>query len=319
MKSLLTLADGTGRPDLQGELQHATDLAACQQAAATRKAYDRDFKAFVVWCCARRVRALPASPEIVAAFLAYESKRGTKASTIGRICASIRNAHRAADVPTPTDTHKVKATMRGIRRVASASPRQKAPITAQLLIAMTAAAERGLVASRNRALLLLGFAGAFRRSELIGLDVADILESADGLRVTIHRSKTDQEGRGATIAIPRGTIACPIMALNEWLRGARIASGPIFRPINRHGRVQPRRLSEQTVATIVKNGVARLGLDPSRFSGHSLRAGFVTSAAARGASLFKLMDVTRHRKVESLRGYVRDAELFEDHAGAGLL
>jgi integrase len=184
---------------------------------------------------------------------------------------------------------------------------------------MAMAGDGGLMAKRDRALLLLGFAGAFRRSELVALDVADLAEAAEGLRVTIRCSKTDQQGQGATIAIPRGTIACPVRAVREWLAAAGIAAGPVFRPVNRHGRVQQRRLSDQTVATIVKNAAARLGLDASCFSGHSLRAGFVTSAAARGASLFKLMDVTRHKKVESLRGYVRDAELFTDNAGTGLL
>jgi hypothetical protein len=111
-------------------------------------------------------------------------------------------------------------------------------------------------------------------------------------------------------------MACPVRALHEWLEAARIVAGTVFRPINRHRQIQPRRLSDQTVATIVKNQVTRLGLDPSRYSGHSLRAGFATSAAAQGASLFKLMDVTRHKKVDSLRDYVRDAELFKDHAGA---
>jgi Phage integrase family len=138
------------------------------------------------------------------------------------------------------------------------------------------------------------------------------------MKVTIRRSKTDQEGAGQIIAILYGKIACPIAALKEWTTVAGIRSGAIFRNVNRHGRVGER-LTDQSVSDIVKEHAARLRLDPNQYAGHSLRAGFLTSAASRGASIFKLMDVSRHRSVDTLRGYVRDAELFKDHAGAGLL
>jgi integrase len=166
---------------------------------------------------------------------------------------------------------------------------------------------------------LLGFAGAFRRSELVALGVADIEETEAGLRVTIRHSKTDQEGQGVTIAIARGDVACPVKALREWLGAAGIETGSLFRPINKSGRVAQARLTDRSVANIVKAYAERAGFDASTFSGHSLRSGFLTSAAAKGASIFKMMDVSRHRSVETLRGYVRDAELFKDHAGAGLL
>ena len=172
---------------------------------------------------------------------------------------------------------------------------------------------------RDRALLLLGFSIAARRSELVALNVADIVENEHGLMVRIRRSKTDQEGRGATVAVPRGAIACPVKALQAWLDAAGITEGPIFRPVLRGGAVATTRLTDRSVANIVKVHAERLGLDPATFSGHSLRAGFATSAAARGANLFKIMDVTRHKSVDTLRGYVRDAELFRDHAGQGML
>ena len=165
---------------------------------------------------------------------------------------------------------------------------------------------------------MLGFAGAFRRSELVALNTDDIEETADGMKVTIRHSKTDQEGAGQTIAIPFGKIACAVGALKEWISAAGIQTGAIFRSVNRHGKVGER-LTDQSVADIVKQHAARLRLDPRQFAGHSLRAGFLTSAAAKGASIFKMMDVSRHRSVDTLRGYVRDAELFRDHAGAGLL
>jgi glutathione S-transferase len=166
---------------------------------------------------------------------------------------------------------------------------------------------------------LIGFGGALRRSELVALDVADIEETETGLLVKIRGSKTDQERAGATIAIARGDIACPAKALREWLKAAGIEAGPIFRPIDKGGTVRASRLSDRSVANIVKAYAKRAGFDASTFSGHSLRAGFITSAAGKGASIFKMMDVSRHKSVDTLRGYVRDAELFKDHAGTGLL
>jgi site-specific recombinase XerD len=184
---------------------------------------------------------------------------------------------------------------------------------------MVALAPEGLAGLRDQAILLLGFAGAFRRSELVALDVADIAETETGLLVTIRRSKADQEGEGVTIAIARGDISCPAKALREWLGAAGIETGPIFRPINKAGTVAAGRLTDRSVASIVKAYANLAGFDASLFSGHSLRSGFLTSAAAKGASIFKMMDVSRHKSVDTLRGYVRDAELFKDHAGAGLL
>jgi integrase len=168
-------------------------------------------------------------------------------------------------------------------------------------------------------LLLLGFAGAFRRSELVALDVADVEEMSEGLRVNIRGGKTDQERAGTTIAIVRGSVACPVAAVKEWLVAAGITEGAIFRRVNKGGNVLPDRLTAQSVSLIVKARAKRAGLDPRSFAGHSLRSGFLTSAARRGASVFKMMDISRHRSVDTLRGYVRDAELFRDHAGSGLL
>jgi integrase len=165
----------------------------------------------------------------------------------------------------------------------------------------------------------LGFAGAFRRSELVALDVEDLESCEAGLRVQICRSKTDQEGVGTTIAIVAGSVACPAKAVQVWLEAAGITSGPVFRSVAKGNRIGRRRLSDRAVANVVKAGADRVGLDASQFSGHSLRSGFLTSAARRGASIFKMMDVSRHKSMDTLRGYVRDADLFRDHAGAGLL
>jgi integrase len=137
--------------------------------------------------------------------------------------------------------------------------------------------------------------------------------------VHIRRSKTDQEGAGATIAIVGGSMACPVKAVRAWLESSALAAGPLFRSIGKGGRIGARRLSDRAVANVVKASANRVGLNAADFSGHSLRSGFLTSAAGRGASIFKMMDVSRHKSMDTLRGYVRDAELFRDHAGAELL
>jgi site-specific recombinase XerD len=321
MSTCLTVIE-TGqnlRAALGPDLTAAVDLAKAEKAPSTRKAYGTDFRLFKAWCEAKGVSALPASPETVAAFLASETGNAAKPSTLGRRVAAIRHAHKLAHVDTPTDSEAVKATLRGIRRTVGAAKVRKAPAVAVKVRAMVTLAPEGLAGLRDRALLLLGFAGAFRRSELVALDVADIAETETGLLVAILRSKTDQEGEGVTIAIARGDIACPAKALREWLDAAGIETGPIFRPINKAGTVAAERLTDRSVANIVKAYAGRAGFDASLFSGHSLRSGFLTSAAAKGASIFKMMDVSRHKSVDTLRGYVRDAELFKDHAGAGLL
>lgn len=313
----LTRSKPTALP--AANLDAAKTYARADKSEATRRAYAADFRAFCAWCGDRGVEALPAMAETVAAFLAYEADRGVRPSTIGRRVASIRYAHKLAGHEPPTNAEPVKATVRGIRRSVGAAPKRMAPATADKICAMAANMPDGMIGIRDRALLLLGFAGAFRRSELVALDAADIKEAEAGLRVCIRKSKTDQEGQGVTIGIVPGAVTCPVKAVKAWIEAAAITEGPLFRSIAKGERVSTLRLSDKSVGDIVKRHVSRIGLDPTMFGGHSLRAGFLTSAAAKGASVFKMMDVSRHKSVDALRGYVRDAELFRDHAGAGLL
>jgi integrase len=265
------------------------------------------------------LNALPAVPEAVAAFLASEHGAGKSASTIGRRVAAVRYAHKLAGHLPPTDDERVKATVRGIRRRVGTAPKRKAAATSERVIPMALGVGDDLKGLPDRALLLLGFAGAFRRSELVALNVEDIEETESGLRVTIRRSKTDQEGIGQTIAIVRGSVACPVAAVKAWREAAGITSGRLFRSVRKGGKALGGGLSAQAVANVVKAQARAVGLEPAQFAGHSLRSGFLTSAAKRGASIFKMMDVSRHRSVDTLRGYVRDADLFANHAGAGLL
>jgi len=321
MSQLPAVAETANLPaEIAPDLAAAVGYAKAEKSAATRRAYGTDFRLFQAWCDAKGVGALPASAETVAAYLAHGAGEGAKASTLGRRVAAIRYAHKLASLPTPTDSEKVKATLRGIRRTIGAAKVKKAPAVVDRLKAMVRGCSDTLAGKRDRALILLGFGGAFRRSELVALDVEHVTESEEGLRVFIGCSKTDQEAEGVTIAVARGSgEACPVAAIRDWLDASGIESGPIFRPINKSGVVGADRLTAQSVALVVKAHAERAGLDAKQFAGHSLRSGFLTSAAGKGASIFKMMDVSRHKSVDTLRGYVHDAELFKDHAGAGLL
>lgn len=290
------------------------------RADATRRAYQSDARLFTQFCNRLGVDALPATSGAVASFLVYEAERGTKASTIGRRCAAIRYAHRLAKLPDPTDDEDVRSTLKGIRNRIGTAANGKAPATAEVVTRMLVHVPAGLAGLRDRAILTLGFAGAFRRSELVALNVEDLRDDPEGLRVTIRRSKTDQEGAGQEIAVPHGRHLRPVEAVQEWLAAAAITTGPVFRPVSRSGRVRgEERLTDRSVAEIVKRYAIAAGLKPGEFSGHSLRAGFVTTAAERGAEMTRIMETTRHRDVRTVTGYVRRANLFRGHAGSSFL
>lgn len=197
---------------IEAELEAAVNLARAEKSEATRRAYCTDFRFFSEWCESKGVLALPALPETVAAYLAHSVSAGAKASTIARRLAAIGYAHKLAGHDSPTHAESVKATVRGIRRTIGTAPSRKAPLTAERARAMSAGMPESLIGLRDRALVLLGFAGAFRRSELVALNVCDIEESDHGLRIRISRSKTDQEGQGTTIAVVSGSVACPVEA-----------------------------------------------------------------------------------------------------------
>jgi site-specific recombinase XerD len=301
------------------EIDATMAYAEAEKAAATRAAYASDWRDFAAWCATRGATPLPAHVGIVLAYLSWLASTGRKASTIGRRAAAIGHRHMLAGHEPPTSQEGARAVLRGIRRTIGAAKAGKTPVTADILTAMLRLCPPTLAGARDRALLALGFAGAFRRSELVALEVADLTEAPDGLRVRIRRSKTDQEGEGAEIAIPRGYRLRPVEAVQAWLVAAEISDGPLFRPVLKGGRIQPEPLSAFSAAQIVKRYADRAGLDPAAYAGHSLRSGFLTSAAESGASILKMMEVSRHKSVDVLRGYVRRADLFREHAGAAFL
>lgn len=307
----------------------AAIVRAYQQASkadSTVRAYRSDVVVFQAWCVRFGFRSLPASPEAVAGFLAHEAEAGRSASTIGRRLAAIRYGHKLVKAADPTDDEDVRATMKGIRRRLRVAPTQKAAATVDVLQMLLARTPDTLTGKRDRALLALGFAGAFRRSELVALDVEDLREDPEGLRVTVRRSKVDQEGAGFVKAIPTGRYIQPVRLVREWLDAAGITAGPVFKPVSRSGNVrwldangEPARLTDRSVANILQAYCTAAGLDASAFGAHSLRAGFITSAAERGADLAQIMAQSGHRNADTVLGYVRRANLFKSHAGSGFL
>jgi integrase len=211
--------------------------------------------------------------------------------------------------------------MTGIRRRHGAAPQQKAPVIDEVLSALVATLDDELAGLRDRALLTLGWFGAFWRSELVALTVADVTNVREGLVVSVRRSKSDQEGRGAEKGIPYASTPamCAVRALAAWLAASGIAEGPLFRPIDQHGHVGAAALNDRSVALIVQLAAERAGIDPKSVGGHSLRAGFATTAAKKGKSLDAIMRQTLHRSEKVARSYIRHAKLFEDNAAVGLL
>ena len=288
------------------------------KAANTRRAYAADWRDFTTWCEVAGVPALPAAPETVTLYVTARAET-SKVSTIQRRLIAISQAHQARRLESPTKSILVRETMKGIRRVKGTAQTGKAPTLTADIRAMVAALPTSPIGMRDRALLLLGFAGAFRRSELVALDVADLQFNRQGVVVTLRRSKTDQEGQGRTIGIPHGAAAtCPVNALRSWLQLADIDDGPIFRPVNRHGHIAPARLSAGAVAEVVKRSARAAGLDPANYAGHSLRAGLATSAAAAGVSERAIMAQTGHRSVAIARRYIREGSLFRENAAAAV-
>lgn len=282
-------------------------------SAASKRAYRADLAHFLAWG-----GAMPATPSQVAQYLAEHAGRLSFA-TLKRRLAALTKAHRAAGFPVPTEAEEVRLTLRGIARAHGSAQRRAKPLTVAELLRITSAPATTRD-KRDHALLLVGFIGAFRRSELVAIDVEDLAFIDEGVIVTIRRSKTDQEGQGREVAIPHGRgTNCPVRALTAWLAAASIESGPVFRRVTRLGAVGTARLSSQAVPMILKERIARTGGDPAGVSGHSLRAGFVTSAAKAGASSWKIRQQTGHKSDAMLARYIRDAELFSDNPASRLL
>lgn len=313
------MATAVARPDnpatsTQSLSAPVRELLTNSIADSTKRAYQSDMAHYETWG-----GVIPSTPEMLAEYLAGLAATHT-AATINRRLASLAKAHRAIGSEDPTKAEIVKSTVRGIRRLIGTAQREAKPILKEDLFEMLAQMGDRPKDQRDKALLLIGFAGAFRRSELVGLDVADIEHVRQGVVITLRKSKTDQEGRGRKIGIPFGrTKWCPIKYLSDWLDHAGIEDGPIFRSIDRHGHVADQRLSSEAVSIIVKARAEAAGFDPDAYSGHSLRAGLATSAVIAGVSTLSIRRTTGHASDAMLARYVRVGDMFTDNASGAVL
>jgi len=283
-------------------------------AENTRRAYLSDLAHFESWG-----GSLPSSDITLAQYLASHAETLSVATLVRRL-TSISKAHEALGYTSPTSSALVRATLRGIKRSQGTAQRKATPLLKEDLISVLDAMGDTLRDVRDRALLLVGFAGAFRRSELVALNKSDIGRVRQGIIINLRRSKTDQTSNGRQVAIPRGrTRFCPVSALDAWLEQSGIRGSAVFRPVNRYGVLSDYRLSSEAVSLIVKHRIAAMGLDPAAYSGHSLRAGFATSAARVGVPTWRIRAQTGHASDAMLSKYIRDGRLFKDNAAGALL
>lgn len=290
------------RSGLQGNAQRTTKDGAPRNDG-------RKFPTFETFCAQRGYQLMPAAPEVVEAYLGTLAKMGAKVATIEQRRAAIGYVHEIAGHANPCKSPQVKEAMKGIRRKLGVMARPKDHLSPDELARVVAALPDTLRGKRDRALLLMGELGAFRRSELVALDVNDVTirRDSDGevMSVLVRQSKTDQEGEGlykTLPALPDKTI-CPITAYHAWLNAAGIRSGRVFRAIDRWEHVRAGGMDGQEVARIVKRAAAAAGLDARRFAGHSLRSGYVTAATLAGANDGDIMEQTGHRSSATLRRY----------------
>jgi integrase len=291
------------------------------KSGRTRVEYARDWAHFAAWCAERGLPFLPASPPVVARYVGTLGA-SLKIASIRRRVVAISQHHKERGFDSPTAHKLVREVVSGIARTHGSAQTRKAAITTDILGTLLKALDRQtLRGQRDRAILLLGFSGAFRRSELAALDLADLAFDDRGLVVTVRHSKTDQEGQGRQVGVPfvrSNAERCPVTAVREWLRVAESGEGAVFRtfalPRGRHDRferLQKTRMDGRDIARVVQRAITLAGVEGD-FGGHSLRAGFVTAAAQKKVPEVDIMRVTGHRSSAVLRGYVRRATLFED-------
>ncbi|MDP9050600.1 MAG: tyrosine-type recombinase/integrase [Acidobacteriota bacterium] len=292
------------------------------KSPATLRAYRSDFEDFIAFCREHNLSHLPATPGIVALYISDRAD-SLAAATITRRLTSITKAHQAAgfeDSPASTHHFIVGETLKGIRRAIGTRQHCKDPLLTADIRRIIEHCPDSLLGTRDRALILVGFAGAFRRSELAAINLADVSFTPDGMVIDLRRSKTDQEGAGRKVGIPFGSDEdnCPVRALRHWLLEAGILSGPVFRSVNRHGRTRSRGLHKDSVGTILKRAGKRTHMKTAPLGGHSLRAECVTQAAMNGVNERDIMRQTGHKSSMMLGKYIRIGQMFTHNAATGL-
>ena len=301
------------RTEIERLQSDASDYARRSRAEATLRAYATDWKSFAAFCALHGLDALPGRQTTVAAYVASLAETH-RPSTIQRRLASISTAHRAAGYESPTTSELVRSTLLGVKRSKGTAKRQVLPVRVRHIREGLALMRTDLKGIRDRAILLVGYAGALRRSEVVSLDVEDISFVEEGLVLMLRTSKTDRTCEGVKVAIQRGSRpdTCPVTAFRCWLQASGITTGAVFRPVAKGGRMSSSRLTDQVVSQILKQFARLVGLDEALVGGHSCRAGLITDAFSVGAAQAVIAKHSRHRS-NSINDYLREATLFDQN------
>ena len=359
MPADLVVRSGPLPAALAADAESARRFAQAARSDATLRAYRSDWADFAAWCGDRQLVAMPATPETVALYIASRAEAGPegadgrptaplKVATLERRMAAISQAHKLAGVESPAlrSREPLHSVWAGVVRTLGAAREKVAPALAADVVAMATVCDEAvrlaetfpddsapgsaLRARRDKALLLLGFAAALRRSELAAVRTEHLSFTPDGLRLLIPKSKSDQEGAGQVVGVAYGSRAetCPVRAVRSYLAAASREltdhgrpsplSGPLFRSVDRWGRLGLKAITGRTVANVVKQHAEAAGLDPTLYAGHSLRAGFATTAARAGKPDRAIQKQTRHKSAAMLAEYVREGRLFDDNASEGI-
>ena len=307
-----------------------TDIKALQEetllnlqsskATNTVRAYKSDFKDFGLFCAQNGFKSLPSEPKIVSLYLTYLSTKNTKMSTLKRRLVSIGVIHKLKGHYLDTKHPSIIENVLGIKRRKGSIQKGKKPILISdlklIIDVIDEEQNEDIKKLRDRSIILIGFSGGFRRNEIVALDYEDLDFVSEGLKIDIKRSKTDQFGEGTKKALPYfdNSQYCPVVSLQKWIKISNINSGPLFRRFSKGSKLSENRLTDQTVALIIKSYLQLAGVDSTNYSGHSLRSGFATSAAESGAKERSIMAMTGHKSTEMVRRYIKEANLFKNNA-----
>jgi len=286
----------------------------------TVKAYKSDFRDFELFCAKNGFKSLPTDPRVVSLYLTHMSTKDVKMSTLKRRLVSIGVIHKIKGHYLDTKHPSIIENIMGIKRRKGSIQKGKKPILInnlkQLINAIDHYNNDEIKKLRDRSIILIGFAGGFRRNEIVSLDYEDLDFVSEGLKINIRKSKTDQFGEGLVKALPyfNNLQYCPILSLKKWVEVSNIKSGPLFRRFSKGSKLTENRLTDQTVALLIKQYLKLAGIDGKNYSGHSLRSGFATSAAESGAEERSIMAMTGHKSTEMVRRYIKEANLFKNNA-----
>ncbi|NMN67994.1 site-specific recombinase XerD [Candidatus Pelagibacter ubique] len=307
-----------------------TDIKALQEetllnlqsskANNTVRAYKSDFNDFSLFCAQNGFKSLPSEPKIVSLYLTHLSIKDVKMSTLKRRLVSIGVIHKLKGYYLDTKHPSIIENIMGIKRRKGSVQRGKKPIlinNLKLIIQVIDEQKKEQIKKlRDRTIILIGFSGGFRRNEIVSLDYDDLDFVAEGLKISLKKSKTDQFGEGTVKALPyfNNIKYCPVLSLKKWIEISRINTGPLFRRFTKGSNLSENRLTDQTVALLIKEYLKLAGIDSKNYSGHSLRSGFATTAAESGAEERSIMAMTGHKSTEMVRRYIKEANLFKNNA-----